>query len=87
MGTLNGKAGLVRAHEFSEVNHITWCENRPPIQKVIISMTNMTKYSPIHGQFSVKALRKSTVKKCSTDVNTLKEYSKERLILEEGIEA
>ena len=47
----------------------------------------MTKYSPILDQFSMKALRKSTVKKDSIDVNTLKTCFKERLIMEEGIES
>ena len=85
MGALKGNAVLVKGREFSEVNHISWCENQPATLKVITSMTSMTKNSPIPGKFSVKALRKSTVRKDSTDVNTLRAYFKERLIMEEGI--
>ena len=55
MGVIKGRIGLKRGKEFTEVNYIIWCKNRPIIAKVLACMTSMTNYHPKMGQMSVRA--------------------------------
>ena len=46
MGTIKGKTGLIRGHEFTELNYLTWLLNRPVISKVNNAMKEITGYPP-----------------------------------------
>ena len=59
MGAIKGKTGLIRGHEFTELNFLTWLLDRPVISKVNNAMKEMIGYSSKIGQTSVKVLRNS----------------------------
>ena len=84
-GVIKGRTGLKRGKEFTEVNYIIWCKNRPIIAKVLACMRSMTNYRPKMGQMSVRALGDTRSKE--DNVSTVKSFFVERLLLQDGIEA
>ena len=42
MGAIKGKTRLIRGHEVTELNYLTWLLNRPDISKVNNAMKEMT---------------------------------------------
>ena len=87
MGVIKGRTGLKRGKEFTEVNYIIWCKNRPIIAKVLACMRSMTNYRPKMGQMSVRALGDTRSKKDADNISTVKSFFVERLLLQDGIEA
>ena len=87
MGVIKGRTGLKRGKEFTEVNYIIWCKNRPIIAKVLACMRSMTNYRPKMGQMSVRALGDTRSKKDADNVSTIKSFFVERLMLQDGIKA
>ena len=81
MGAIKGKTGLIRGHEFTELNYLTWLLNRPVISKVSNSMKEMTGYSPKIGQTSVKVLRMSRIRRDCDDEQTIHDFFTQRLVL------
>ena len=81
MGAIKGKTGLIRGHEFTELNYLTWLFNRPVISKVNNVMKEMTGYSSKIGQTSVKVLRKSRIRRDCDDEQTIHDFFTQRLVL------
>ena len=81
MGAIKGKTGLMRRHEFTEINYLTWLLNRPVISKVNNAMEEMTGYSSKIGQTSVKVLRKSRIRRHCDDEQTIHNFFTQRLVL------
>ena len=81
MGAIKGKTGLIRGHEFTELNYLTWLFNRPVISKVNNVMKKMTGYSSKIGQTSVKVLRKSRIRRDCDDEQTIHDFFTQRLVL------
>ena len=75
--SIKGKTGLIRGHEFTELNYLTWLLNRPVISKVNNAM-KMTGYASKIGQTSVKVLRKSRIRR---DEQTIHDFFTQRLVL------
>ena len=74
MGAIKGKTGLIRGHEFTELNYLTWLLNRPVISKVNDEMKEMIGYSSKIGQTSVKVLRKSRIRRDCDDKQTIHDF-------------
>ena len=81
MGAIKGMTGLIRGHEFTELNYLTWLLNRPVISKVNNAMKEITGYSPKIGQTSVKVLRKSRIMRDYDDEQTIHDFFTHRLVL------
>ena len=81
MGAIKGKTGLIREHEFTELNYLTWLPNRPVISKVNNAMKEMTGYSSKIDQTSVKVLRKSRIRRDCDDEQTIHDFFTKRLVL------
>ena len=81
MGGIKGKTGLIRRHEFTELNSLTWLLNQPVISKVNNAMKEITGYSSKIGQTSVKVLRKSRIRRYCDDEQTIHDFFIHRLVL------
>ena len=81
MGAIKGRTGLIRGHEFTELNYLTWQLNRPVISKVDNTMKEMTGYSSKIGQTSVKVLRKSRIGRDYDDEQTIHDFFTQILVL------
>ena len=71
MGVIKGRTGLKRGKEFTEVNYIIWCKNRPIIG-TSLHEKSMTNYRPKMGRMSVRALGDTRSKKDTDNVGTVK---------------
>ena len=78
MGTIKGRTGLIRGHEFTKLNYLTWLLNRPVISKVNDEMTG---YSSKTGQTSVKVLQKSCIMRDCDNEQTIHDFFTQRLVL------
>ena len=81
MGAIKGRTGLIRGHEFTELNYLTWQLNRPVNSKVNNTMKEMTGYSSKIGQTSVKVLRKSRIGRDYEDEQTIHDFFTQILVL------
>ena len=75
MGAIKGKTGLIRGHEFTELNYLTWLLNRPVIIKVNNAMKEMTGYSSKICQTLVKVLRMSRIRRDCDDKQTIHDFT------------